>query len=229
VEPRPVELARIASQVDRPAAALRALATLNTELDVLEGILVENALAAGWTWKRIGEALGGSKQAAHKKHARRRRRGSDEAPGARILVTGEARQAVYLARLEARALGRAAVDGSGLLLGLLRQEASVAASTLASLGVTPAALREQVRTRHRAGGRRALADGPVAIAPEARSALEQSLHEAVRLGEMRLGAEHLLLALLRDERGSAAEALAALGVSAEAVEKGLMRARAAAR
>jgi hypothetical protein len=219
-----VELARVASRVERPAEALKALAALKAELDVLEEILVDNALAARWTWKRIAEALGVTKQAAHKKHARRWRGAPDDRHAARMVVTGEARQAVYFARRESKALGRSSVDAGDLLLGLLRQERSLAARTLLSLGVTLASVRERRRHRGTAVGPRVPPDGPVPIGLEARSVLEQSLREAVRLGDTRLGVEHVLLALLRDQRGSAVGALGAVGVSTEAVEERLMRA-----
>lgn len=225
-----MELARVASRVERPAEALKALAALKGELDVLEEILVHNALAAGWTWKRIAEALGVSKQAAHKKHARRWRSAPDDRHAVRMVVTGEARQAVYFARHEAKALGRNSVDAGDLLLGLLRQDRSPAARTLLALGVTLASVRERRRHRGAAVAPRVPAqDDPVAIGREARSVLEQSLREAVRLGDTRLGVEHLLLALLRDERGSAVGALDALGVSTHAVEERLMHALAKAR
>jgi hypothetical protein len=223
-----VELARVASRVERPAEALKALAALKGELDALEEILVHNALAAGWTWKRIAEALGVSKQAAHKKHARRSRGAPDARHAARMVVTGEARQAVYFARREAKALGRSSVDADDLLLGLLRQERTPAARALLSLGVTLASARQR-RHRGAAAAPRVPPDGPVPIGLETRRVLEQSLREAVRLGDTRLGVEHLLLALLRDERGSAVGALDALGVSTHAVEERLIEALAKAR
>jgi hypothetical protein len=222
VEPRPVELARVASRVERPAEALKALAALKGELDVLEEILVDNALGAGWTWTRIADALGVSKQAAHKKHAGRRRADPRKSAAGRIVVTGEARQAVYLARREAQALGRESVDGAELLLGLMRQGETRAGRALASLGVDLLAMRAELKQRGdaRAAG---AADEPPRIGGEGRKALEQSLREVVRLGHARLGPEHLLLALLRDGRGSAVSALEAVGLSSAAVETRLMR------
>jgi ATP-dependent Clp protease ATP-binding subunit ClpA len=54
-----------------------------------------------------------------------------------------------------------------------------------------------------------------------RRALEQSLREVTRRGEGHLGAEHVLLGVLREERGAAAEALSGLGTSAAEVEDAL--------
>jgi hypothetical protein len=223
MEPRPVELARVASRVDRPEESLRALAALNGELEVLEAIVVDNALAAGWTWTRIANALGVTKQAAHKKHARRRRDDANRTAPGRIVVTGEARKAVYLARQEAQALGRESVDGAELLLGLMRQGETPAARALASLGLDVRTMRGELKHRgdmRAAGAARELP----AIGSEGRKALEQSLREAVRLEGARLGSEHLLLALLRDGSGSAVSALEAVGLSSAAVETRLLQA-----
>jgi hypothetical protein len=56
-----------------PATGLRAVAALRKLADRLEELHVDNARRAGWTWQAIGEALGVSRQAVHKKHQRRRR------------------------------------------------------------------------------------------------------------------------------------------------------------
>lgn len=53
-----------------PADGLRAVASLRLLTDRLEALHVANARRSGWTWQAIGEALGVSRQAAHKKHRR---------------------------------------------------------------------------------------------------------------------------------------------------------------
>ena len=57
---------------DEPAAALAAVVSLRVLADRLEQAAVAAALAQGWTWSQVAEALGVSKQAAHKRHAPRR-------------------------------------------------------------------------------------------------------------------------------------------------------------
>jgi hypothetical protein len=57
---------------DDPAAALAAVVSLRVLADRLEQAAVAAALAQGWTWSQVAEALGVSKQAAHKRHAQRR-------------------------------------------------------------------------------------------------------------------------------------------------------------
>ncbi|MGH3145889.1 MAG: hypothetical protein ACRDTR_08825 [Rubrobacter sp.] len=54
-----------------PREGLEAVVALRRTLEALEAAQVENAVVAGWSWARIAEVLGVSKQAVHKKHARR--------------------------------------------------------------------------------------------------------------------------------------------------------------
>ncbi len=56
-----------------PREGLEAVVALRRMLEALEAAQVENAFVAGWSWARIAEALGVSKQAVHKKHAKRLR------------------------------------------------------------------------------------------------------------------------------------------------------------
>jgi hypothetical protein len=59
------------SASEDPAVGLRAVAAMRRLADQLEDLQVSNARAAGWSWSDIATALGVSKQAVHKKHARR--------------------------------------------------------------------------------------------------------------------------------------------------------------
>ncbi len=56
---------------DGPREGLEAVVALRRLLEMLEAAQVENAFVAGWTWAEIAEVLGVSKQAVHKKHAKR--------------------------------------------------------------------------------------------------------------------------------------------------------------
>ena len=67
-----------------PREGLEAVVALRRTLEALEAAQVENAFVAGWSWARIAEVLGVSKQAVHKKHARRiRDRYPGQGPGRR--------------------------------------------------------------------------------------------------------------------------------------------------
>jgi hypothetical protein len=59
-----------AAEGEDVAAALRAVSALRRRLEELEELQVKQALERNWSWQQIGEALGISRQAAHKKHAR---------------------------------------------------------------------------------------------------------------------------------------------------------------
>lgn len=65
------EVAAVASDVSDPRAGLRAVASLRALTDVLELRQVEAALRAGMSWLDVADALGVSRQAVHKKYARR--------------------------------------------------------------------------------------------------------------------------------------------------------------
>jgi DNA-directed RNA polymerase specialized sigma24 family protein len=54
-----------------PREGLEAVVALRRTLEALEAAQVENAFIAGWSWAKIAEVLGVSKQAVHKKHAKR--------------------------------------------------------------------------------------------------------------------------------------------------------------
>jgi DNA-directed RNA polymerase specialized sigma24 family protein len=69
-----VRLARSVDSTD-PAVGLRAVASLRTLVERLEALHVARARDQGWSWQEIGEALGVSKQAVHRKHGRARLRG----------------------------------------------------------------------------------------------------------------------------------------------------------
>jgi DNA-directed RNA polymerase specialized sigma24 family protein len=69
------EATRLASAAgsENPRDGLRAVAALRRLLEQLEALQVGNARDQGWSWQEIAEVLGVSRQAVHKKHAKRRR------------------------------------------------------------------------------------------------------------------------------------------------------------
>jgi ATP-dependent Clp protease ATP-binding subunit ClpA len=211
-----MELARSATSPREPMQGLRAIVALRRELVELEERYVDDALRQGRTWSQIAGALGVSKQAAHKRHSGRARTtpaGKQADPRRRLLVTGQARRVVQRARVEARAAGGAEVGPEHLLLGLLGDDHGTALRALESAGVELEAARAAIpRPPGRPSG-----SGRVPVSEQARAALEQSLREAMRLGDSHLGVEHLLLALLRDPEEPAARLLAQLGVPADRV------------
>jgi hypothetical protein len=197
---------------------------LRDRIDDLEARQVDRALERGWSWAQVGRTLGISKQAAHRRHARRTAMAPHPAPAAvqpgseaRVVITGEARMVVAHAREEAARLGAAEVQPAHLLLALLQAPAGVAQDALLQLGVDAAATRQQLESTTGGSRGRRFARSAT-ISPETRQVLEASLHESQRLCHGHLGPEHLLIALLRDEGGPAVDLLNQLGASAEDVE-----------
>jgi transposase-like protein len=213
------QLARDAVGITDPETALRALTALRQELDRLESDLVRRALRVGSSWSHIARALGISKQAAHRKYheiAGYNLRAAET--GAKILVTGEAREAMRLAREEAKLLGQPAVCTEHILLGVLRCEQSLAARALGALGVSHQAARERLQTTMPG-----LPDGsgPSKVSPHARRILEGALREAMKRQDDHIGAEHLVLSLLSDSRNGAVQTLEMLNATPNQIRRQL--------
>ena len=119
------------------------------------------------------------------------------------------KQAVDLSLEEARQLGHDHLGTEHLLLGLLGAGDGVAVQALASIGIPPDEARSRVEAIITHGpGTRA---GPIQPTPQARRVLGLTMREALALGHNDVGTGHLLLALLREGHGIAAQALTALG------------------
>ena len=156
----------------------------------------------------------------------------------------ETRGCVVAAVEEARMLRHDSIGDEDLLLEILRADEGVAAETLSSFGVTLEGTRDESEgmlsdaltsvgisleeVRREAGDAFDMSipeDRRIPFSLRAKKALERALREAVRLGEKRLGAEHVLLGILRYEDGSAVRILARLGVSPEMLEDRLFELR----
>lgn len=226
--PRSVEVARRAARLDDPAEGLAAVRGLRREVESLEVEQVRHALDQGWSWRRVAEALGVSKQAAHKKHAAGPpQAGAPQVEGRqRLVITGQARRAVEYAREEARLLGHPAVEPAHLLLGLLRSGDGAARTALEAAALDLDSTRRDARTMRPASPAEdpAAASGRVPVSPRARGAFEQALREAVARGDEHLGMEHILLALLRDSESGAPATLGRLGVAPRRLGRLLERA-----
>jgi hypothetical protein len=136
--------------------------------------------------------------------------------------TRRARQIIVLAQEEAAALGHPRVGSEHLLLGLLRSEDDASAPVLKKAGITADAVREKVAALE--PGRPARGRTPFTRA--AKRALEQSVREAQALGDNFIGAEHVLLALMADERSGAVAIVRELGGDPEAIRAAALAQRA---
>jgi ATP-dependent Clp protease ATP-binding subunit ClpA/prophage maintenance system killer protein len=134
--------------------------------------------------------------------------------------TDRARRAVHLAQEEARLLRHNYVGTEHLLLGLLHEGEGVAATALDSLGISLEAVRAQVEEIIGRGP--TTPTGHIPFTPRAKKVLELSLRQALQLGHNYIGTEHLLLGLLREGEGVAAQALARLGADHARVREGVL-------
>jgi ATP-dependent Clp protease ATP-binding subunit ClpC len=122
--------------------------------------------------------------------------------------TDRARRVIVYAQEEARLLSHDYVGTEHLLLGLVHDGQGVAAKTLESLGIRLEAVRVQVEAIIGRGQR--APSGHVPFTPRAKKVLELSLREAKQLGHNYIGTEHLLLGLIREGEGVAAQVLLTL-------------------
>ena len=219
------DLIQHAVAAEEPEASLRAVAALREDLVTFEEAQVARAFRRGASYRTIAEALGISRQAAHRRYrdvvgAERSAPdagGEEPDPETRMLVTSEARAAVKLAREEAAALGSGAVGTEHLLLGILRLGDPHAAAVLQQLGVELATARANAHSTLVNGTLNGVPEGPKGISPTARAVFDQSLREAVRRGDGYIGVEHLLVASVVDDEGGAHRTLQALGVDPASV------------
>jgi ATP-dependent Clp protease ATP-binding subunit ClpC len=135
--------------------------------------------------------------------------------------TDQARRVVTLAQEEARMFRHNRIGTEHLLLGLIQVDDGVAAQALESLGISLAAVREQVEET--IGQGRWVPPVNIPYAPQAKKVLDMSLREALALGHHTIGTEHILLGLIRDGEGPAAQVLDTLGADLSGVRQQVLR------
>ena len=131
--------------------------------------------------------------------------------------TDRARQVVVLAQTEARRLDHNYIGTEHILLGLIREGEGVAAKALESLGISLEAVRQQVEEI--IGQGQQAPSGHIPFTPRAKKVLELSLREAQQLGHDYIGTEHILLGLIREGDGVAAQVLVRLGADLNRVRQ----------
>ncbi|HET9563322.1 MAG TPA: ATP-dependent Clp protease ATP-binding subunit, partial [Mycobacterium sp.] len=116
---------------------------------------------------------------------------------------------VVLAQEEARMLNHNYIGTEHILLGLIHEGEGVAAKSLESLGISLEGVRSQVEEI--IGQGQQAPSGHIPFTPRAKKVLELSLREALQLGHNYIGTEHILLGLIREGEGVAAQVLVKLG------------------
>ncbi|HEX9890563.1 MAG TPA: ATP-dependent Clp protease ATP-binding subunit, partial [Actinomycetota bacterium] len=131
--------------------------------------------------------------------------------------TDRARRVVVLAQEEARMLNHNYIGTEHILLGLIHEGEGVAAKALESLGISLEAVRQQVEEI--IGQGQSAPTGHIPFTPRAKKVLELSLREALQLGHNYIGTEHILLGLIREGEGVAAQVLQKLGADLNRVRQ----------
>jgi ATP-dependent Clp protease ATP-binding subunit ClpC len=131
--------------------------------------------------------------------------------------TDRGRRVVVLAQEEARMLDHDYIGTEHILLGLIHEGEGVAARALESLGISLEAVRQQVEEI--VGRGEQPSPGHMQFTPRAKKVLELSLREAQELGHNYIGTEHILLGLLREGEGVAAQVLVKLGADLSRVRQ----------
>ncbi len=131
--------------------------------------------------------------------------------------TDRARRVVVLAQEEARALNHNYIGTEHILLGLIQEGEGVAAKALESMGISLDAVRTEVKEIIGSGGNPP--SGYIPFTPRAKKVLELALREALQLGHKYIGTEHILLGLIREGEGVAAQVLVKLGADLSRVRQ----------
>ncbi|TXR52369.1 ATP-dependent Clp protease ATP-binding subunit [Quadrisphaera setariae] len=135
--------------------------------------------------------------------------------------TDRARRVVVLAQEEARMLNHNYIGTEHILLGLIHEGEGVAAKAMESLGISLDSVREQVQEI--IGQGQQAPSGHIPFTPRAKKVLELSLREALQLGHNYIGTEHILLGLIREGEGVAAQVLVKLGADLNRVRQQVLQ------
>jgi ATP-dependent Clp protease ATP-binding subunit ClpA len=131
--------------------------------------------------------------------------------------TDRARRVVVLAQEEARMLDHNYIGTEHILLGLIHEGSGVAAKALEALGIRLEAVRLEVETMIGRGGEQT--SGHIPFTPRAKKVLELAFRESTQLGHNYIGTEHILLGLVREGSGVAAQVLVKLGADLNRVRQ----------
>jgi ATP-dependent Clp protease ATP-binding subunit ClpC len=135
--------------------------------------------------------------------------------------TDRARRVVVLAQEEARMLSHNYIGTEHILLGLIHEREGVAATTLESMNISLEAVRREIEEI--IGQGQATPTGHIPFTPRAKKVLELSLRESLQLGANYIGTEHILLGLIREGEGVAAQVLQKLGADLHGVRQTVIR------
>jgi ATP-dependent Clp protease ATP-binding subunit ClpC len=131
--------------------------------------------------------------------------------------TDRARKVVVYAQDEARQLEHSYIGTEHILLGLIREGEGVACKALESLGISLDSVRQHVEDA--VGRGQKAPSGHIPFTPQAKRCLELSLRESIHLGHNYIGTEHILLGLISEGEGTAAQVLVELGADQDVTRR----------
>lgn len=183
--------------------ASRTVSDLERVGDALLGHFVDQCRRSGHSWSEISNALGVSKQAAHKRF-------TFDAPNFERF-TERARSVLSRSEAEAHRLGHGFVGTEHILLALFDVPGSLAVEVLDAVGISKSKVEEHVLGLIKRSP--PSEEGKLPFTPRAKAVLRGSVEVALQLGHNYIGTEHLLLGLFDDENSVAAKVLRDLGAT----------------
>jgi hypothetical protein len=214
-----------ADPLARVEAACQAAADLDEVADHLVGHFVDEARGAGFTWTQIGEHIGVTKQAARKRFAPRDVPDKISGTAARDNVFGRytdrARHVIVLAQENARHHGHPLISTEHILLGICQEDSDTGAKAIEASGVRVADLQATITTRLAPAS--TSLQGHIPFANDGKKTLELATRAGLLLGHDQIGTGHLLLGLIEEGTGLAAQVLAETGVTAERARAEIVR------
>ncbi|HEY3687513.1 MAG TPA: Clp protease N-terminal domain-containing protein [Streptosporangiaceae bacterium] len=211
--------------LDKLEAAYAIAGTLSDQADHLIGHFVDQARRSGASWTEIGERMGGvTKQAAQKRFTIENTPDSMSAAKDKVFgrYTERAKASIVAAEAAARTHEHHYIGTEHLLLGVLAGKGTVGLRAIEACGVGVDALTADVEARMPGpSGKEVPAHIP--FTAKSKKALELTLREALRLGHNYVGTEHILLGLIAEDSGMAAEVLRDDDLTTERVEAEVLK------
>lgn len=135
--------------------------------------------------------------------------------------TERARKVILLAREEAKRFNHDYIGTEHILLGLIREGEGVAAVVLQKMGLSSDKIRLEIEQLVQSGPA-TVVSGDIPFTPKAKKVIELAMEEGRAMGHNYIGTEHLLLGLIRENEGIAAQVLLNLGLNLENVRREIM-------
>jgi hypothetical protein len=210
--------------LDKLEAAYNIAGTLSDQADHLIGHFVDQARRSGASWTEIGERMGGvTKQAAQKRFT------TENTPDAKVAGTNKvferyterAKAAIVAAQEAAREHEHHYIGTEHVLIGVLAGRETVGLRAIEACGVDVDALAADVVARM--PGASESVPALIPFTAKSKKALELTLREALRLGHNYVGTEHILLGLIAEDSGLAAEVLRDHDLTTDRVEAEILR------